>query len=152
VKVYLAARYSRHPEMQVYAAEIESFGHSITSRWIWGSHQVMLNGEPLGPEREAMFESDHEAMEQQRREFAGHDWDDLMAADVVISFTERPRTSSTSRGGRHVEFGAALAAGKRCIVVGWRENVFHCLPGVEFYMTWGEAFEAVVVGGKERVA
>lgn len=136
VKVYLAARYSRHPEMQGYARELEAMGFEITSRWINGSHQVMLNGEPLGPEREAMFEPDHESMEAQRREFAGHDWDDLMAADIVVSFTERPRAAGNSRGGRHVEFGAALAAGKRCIVVGWRENVFHCLPRVEFVTTW----------------
>jgi hypothetical protein len=139
MKVYLAARYSRHPEMQEYARQLEALGYEITSRWIMGSHQLMLNGEPLGPEREAMFENDHESMGSQRREFAGYDWDDLMAADTVISFTERPRTVSNSRGGRHVEFGAALAVGKRCIVVGWRENVFHCLPGVLFCKTWPEA-------------
>lgn len=144
MKVYLAARYSRHPEMQIYARELEAIGVDVTSRWINGSHQAMLNGEPLGPEREAMFESDHPAMERQRREFAQHDWDDVMAADVVVSFTEQPRTAGNSRGGRHVEFGAALAAGKRCIVVGWRENVFHCLPPVEFYVTWREAMLALV--------
>jgi hypothetical protein len=144
VRIYLAARYSRHPEMQLCARQLEAAGHSITSRWIQGSHQVMLNGEVLVPEREALFESDHESMEQQRREFAGHDWDDLMAADWVISFTERPRKPSNSRGGRHVEFGAAFAAGKRCIVVGWRENVFHCLPQVEWFETWAEASAALI--------
>lgn len=141
--VYLAARYSRHPEMQGYAEQLRAVGFTITSRWINGSHQVMLNGEPLGPEREAMFESDHESMEAQRREFAQHDWDDLMAADIVVSFTEQPRTAGGSRGGRHVEFGAALAAGKRCIIVSWRENVFHCLPQCEFYPTWADAFVAL---------
>lgn len=145
MKMYLAARYSRHPEMQEYARELRALGIEVTSRWINGSHQVMLNGEPLGPEREALFENAHESMEQQRREFAQHDWDDLMAADVVISFTEQPRKASTSRGGRHVEFGAALAAGKRCIVVGWRENVFHCLAGVEFVETWAEAISLITV-------
>lgn len=92
-----------------------------------------------------MFESDHESMEAQRREFAQHDWDDVMAADVVISFTEQPRTAGGSRGGRHVEFGAALAAGKRCIVVGWRENVFHCLPQVEFFPTWAESMHHAII-------
>ena len=150
VKVYLAARYSRHPEMQGYARMLRHFGVEVTSRWINGSHQSMLNGEVLGPEREAMFESGHPDREAQRREFAQHDWDDVMAADVVISFTEQPRTVGNSRGGRHVEFGAALAAGKRCIVVGWRENVFHCLPQVEFYETWMDALEAVT--GQEVVA
>lgn len=124
--------------MQGYADQLRKLGFVITSRWIMGSHQVMLDGEPLGPERERLFEDGHPALQAQREEFAHHDWDDLLAADVVISFTEQPRTSGT-RGGRHVEFGAALALGKRCIVVGWRENVFHCLPDVEFYATWEEA-------------
>jgi hypothetical protein len=39
----------------------------------------------------------------------------------------------SGRGGRHVEFGAAVATGKRLIVVGHRENLFHHLPGVEFF-------------------
>jgi hypothetical protein len=145
MKVYLAARYSRHPEMQTYAGDLKAIGVEVTSRWIYGSHQVMLNGEALGPEREAMFESDHELMEAQRREFAQHDWDDLMAADVVVSFTEKPRTVGNSRGGRHVEFGAAFAVGKRCIVIGWRENVFHCLPTVEFFATWTDAMHRALI-------
>jgi len=45
----------------------------------------------------------------------------------VITFTETPR-SSNSRGGRHVEFGIALGMRKRAVVIGPRENVFHCLP------------------------
>lgn len=145
MRVYLAARYSRHPEMQTYAKDLRAIGVEVTSRWINGAHQLMLNGEILGPEREAMFESDHESMEQQRREFALHDWWDVMAADVVVSFTEQPRKSGNSRGGRHVEFGAALAAGKRCIVVGWRENVFHCLPEVEFFETWTDVMQRAII-------
>jgi hypothetical protein len=145
MRVYLAARYSRHPEMQQYAADLEAIGVEVTSRWINGSHQIMLNGEALGPEREALFETAHESMEAQRREFALHDWWDVMEADVVVSFTEQPRTAGNSRGGRHVEFGAALAAGKRCIVVGWRENVFHCLPEVEFFKTWTEAMQQAII-------
>ena len=144
MKVYLAARYSRHPEMQEYARQLESVGIQVTSRWIYGSHQLMANGEPLGREREAMFEADDPSMRAQRAEFAQHDLQDVMAADVVISFTEKSRTSSTSRGGRHVEFGVAVAAGKRCVVVGFRENVFHCLPQVEFYETWPEAFASLI--------
>ncbi len=64
-----------------------------------------------------------------------HDWADMMASDCVISFSEEPR-KTTTRGGRPVEFGGALAAGKRCIVIGWRENVFHCLQSVEFFDDW----------------
>ena len=42
-----------------------------------------------------------------------------MAADAVITFTEIPNTILAT-GGRHVEFGLALAQAKRVIVVGPR--------------------------------
>lgn len=68
--------------------------------------------------------------------------DDLLTADCVVSFTEAPR-SSNSRGGRHVEHGMAVALGKRIVVVGHRENVFHCLPEVEFFQAWQDARHAL---------
>lgn len=104
-------------------------GHEITSRWIDGGHELTKEGST-------------EAAHHERARFADEDWHDMMAADCVISFTEEPRRTNT-RGGRHVEFGGALAAGKRCIVVGWRENVFHCLPNVEFFPDWTTASEAI---------
>lgn len=142
MRVYLAARYSRHIEMQGYAEQLRDAGHEVTSRWIMGSHQLTLDGQPLGPDRERMFEDGHPDLAAQRQQFAQQDWDDLMVADTVVSFTEPPR-SNQSRGGRHVEFGGALATGKRTIVVGWRENVFHSMQQVEFYATWPEALAAL---------
>ena len=113
--IYLAARYSRLCELQGYQSDLEILGHLVTSRWINGSHEGSL--------------------ETGSAKFAQEDRDDLIAADWVISFAEPPRTFN-SRGGRHVEFGMALALGKRVIVVGYRENVFHYLPEVEFFETW----------------
>ena len=144
--IYLAARYSRYPEMQTSAIELMRAGHIITSRWIWGSHQIS---------DEALEDQAHEA---QRCQFAIEDLTDLECANCLISFTEVPR-ASTSRGGRHTEFGYALhsrrehdrtkgsymmRAGRyyRLIVIGHRENVFHCVPEVEFYSSW-DAFKAV---------
>ena len=118
MKIYLAARYSRHNELQTYAKNLMMQGHDVTSRWIWGNHQIDDKGLSA------------EAQRSERNRFAQEDFDDLMKADIVISFTEIPR-SSNSRGGRHVEFGIALATNKQCIVVGPRENIFHCLPGVK---------------------
>lgn len=123
VKIYLAARYSRREELCGYRAELEALGHRVTSRWLNGNHQIDDAGLSA------------EAAQEERVRFASEDWNDLMAADWCISFTETPR-SSNSRGGRHVEFGAALATGKVCVVVGPRENVFHCLPGVEWFPDW----------------
>jgi hypothetical protein len=56
----------------------------------------------------------------------------LHKAATLISFTD----GAPARGGRHVEFGMAYAWGKRLIVVGPREHVFHALPLVEHYPDW----------------
>ena len=68
--------------------------------------------------------------------------------DVV---TEPPREPSSSRGGRHVEFGIALARSKRLIVVGHRENVFHWLHMVEFYSEWLELLRKLYIERRARV-
>ena len=125
-KVYFASRYSRHLEMQEYCRIITRDSNSIvTSRWIWGNHQIDDKG------------LSQETRQEERERFAREDYEDLMNADLVISFTEVPR-STNSRGGRHVEFGIALGCGKRVVVIGYRENVFHCLPQVEFYASFEE--------------
>lgn len=118
--IYLAARYRRHPEMQTIAREIAAAGHVVTSRWIWGDHEYLPGV----------------TQERERTWYASEDRADLTVADTVISFTEHPGVESRGRGGRHVEFGMALALGKRLIVIGPRENVFHCLPEVEYYESW----------------
>jgi len=120
MEVYLASRYSRHKELQGYAHELMNAGHSITSRWIWGNHQIDDEGLSV------------EAKRSERVRFAEEDYSDLMSSEVCISFTEEPR-STNSRGGRHVEFGMAIASNLRCVVVGPAENVFHCLPFIEIY-------------------
>jgi nucleoside 2-deoxyribosyltransferase len=69
--------------------------------------------------------------------FAMDDIEDIQAADALIAFTERP-FSDKGRGGRHVEFGYALALKKTIYMIGPRENVFHCLPEVTRFRTWPE--------------
>lgn len=125
-KIYLAARYSRFPEMQQYAQDLTVRGHTVTSRWILGDHDICAHGLSSAP--------------QYMPQFAQEDWEDLIVADTVISFTEAPDIAipGRGRGGRHVELGVALAMQKRCIVIHHRENVFHWIPTVEFYATWDE--------------
>lgn len=129
-KVYLASRYSRRQEMCGYRCELEKLGFEITSRWLNGTHEIDQDGLSI------------EAAAAERTRFAQEDWADLMAADIVISFTEAPRSSAT-RGGRHVEYGAAMATNKICLVVGHRENVFHHLPGIGFFSTWVECLDVL---------
>lgn len=112
--VYLCARYARHVELNGYAAELRAAGYDVRCEWITGVHANTDSAE-----------------------CARIDFDEVTAADIVISFTEAPGPiQGRGRGGRHVEFGIALGLGTRCIVVGHRENVFHHLPQVEFYESW----------------
>lgn len=123
MKIYLAARYSRRDSMRLLRDELVRMGHTVTSRWLeteWANRPDQSSAAP--PEY--------------REKYAEIDMEDVKAADCVINFTEAPGDSSL--GGRHVEFGLAVAWGKRLVVVGHRENLFHHLPGVEFYESqWG---------------
>lgn len=122
MKIYLASRYSRKTELIGRRDFLVSRGHVITSRWLDGDYPTDEKGFSL------------RADDATRARAALEDWADVMAADVVLSFTEEGRTNG--RGGRHVEFGAALAAQKRCIIIGHREHIFHHLPQVEVFATW----------------
>ncbi len=140
--VYLAARYSRRLELCGYRAELEALGYSIPARWLNGSHQLDNNGVPIGEDGEALVEQHDahgsaQAPAPLREKFALDDFDDVMAADILVAFTEVPRTSN-SRGGRHVELGIALGAGIPVMIVGPRENVFCHLPHVRHFETWKE--------------
>jgi hypothetical protein len=118
--VYFAARYSRRDELNGYRAELEALGLDVTSRW--------LATEPR--ERFAYSEDDW-------RELGAVDQEDVLAADALVCFTEGQGDGGS--GGRHVELGMALALGRRVIVVGRREHIFHHLPEVEFVESWPEA-------------
>lgn len=127
-KVYLAARYSRHPEMQAYAQQLEALGMEITSRWIYGGHD--LSGYEDGAQ--------HAHMPQ----WAFEDWLDVKSADLVLNFTEDPALrKGRGRGGRHTEFGLAIAWNIACWVIGPREHIFHWLPQVQVCATWEDAVE-----------
>lgn len=135
-KIYLAASYARRREMQSYAAVLETFGHQVICRWIAGSHSLDDGLISVG------------AFEAQVT-WACEDYDDARQSDWIISFTEPPR-SKYSRGGRHVEFGVGLATGKRMIVIGYRENLFHYLPHVEFYSDWDAFVLSLLSQGDDK--
>ncbi len=124
---YLAARYSRRDELGGYAAELNEMGIQVTSRWLVRSRQIPDDA----------VRDDVEA-----RRYAREDVADIEAADILVAFTEQPRTS-LSRGGRHVELGYALAAGKRVVVVGPLEHIFCWLPQLESYDTWSQALRSL---------
>ncbi len=145
---YFAARYSRREELCAYKDELERWGHRVPARWLLGEHQVH------GLEAARAVEATGAVPAKQARLFATDDVEDVLAADVIVSFTEAPRTSAT-RGGRHVELGIGLGlrrarrdlAAPSLIIVGPLENVFHALPEIDgVFDTWDafqEAFDAL---------
>lgn len=117
MKVYLCARYSRRDELRAVRERLQASGHTVTSSWLdtqW-EHRDDQGSSAAPPEY--------------REEYAVKDYNDVLDADCLVAFTEPPR--SGGRGGRHVEFGIALAAGKILIIVGQPENIFHYHPRVE---------------------
>lgn len=139
MNVYLAARYSRFPEMQEYRSDLRRLGLHVPARWVNGEHQMI----------------DGHASHDQNVCFAQDDWQDFLDAEIFIGFTEDPNgeKQGRGRGGRHVEFGMALMRHRTerilrqrplaIYIVGHRENVFHHLPEVRFYETWAECLREV---------
>lgn len=145
MRIYLAARYSRRLELCGYREQLQAAFFDVQSRWLDGNHQLSDKGIPIGNDGEALVEGDAAGIEhaQLRAKFARDDWEDVTAAQLVISFTEPPR-SGASRGGRHVEFGIAMGRAINNIIVGHRENIFHWLPGIVFFPTWEQALVYVI--------
>ena len=146
MKVYLAARYSRREELCGYRGQLEAIGCTVTSRWLNGSHQISNAGIPIGDHGEALVEGDDGSADSRsamlRQKFADEDYRDVAGCDLLIAFTEAPR-SGHSRGGRHVELGLALGMMKEVWVIGHQENIFCWHEDVRFFQTWKDALAAV---------
>jgi len=147
---YLAARYGRRLELVEYADQLRELGHQVTSRWLEGQHQADTLEVDAGGEV-------HQVPEIACR-FAEEDVEDVTFADVVVAFSEPPR-SSASRGGRHVEFGMALGwvlavdgGRRRVVVIGQRENVFHCLSQIQVVPDWASFLATVEPAEQPREA
>ena len=124
MKIYLAARYSRNAEMRAHRAVIEAYGDEVTSRWI-----DLHDGKYPGSFTREQVNHDPDYCSA----IGLDDLDDIRSAEVVISFTE---ADGGGKGGRHVEFGIGYGLGKRMVLVGPREHVFHTLPSIEWYPDW----------------
>lgn len=115
LRVYLAAKFARRDEMRMMARWMELLGYVVTSRWLEVEEDQLHS--PHGPE------------------WATNDVEDVLAADVLVFLSEPEGSAGAGRGGRHVEFGVALGAGKKIIVVGQIENIFHRHPRVLVVMS-----------------
>ncbi len=145
MRIYLASRYSRRLELCGYREQLRDMGHIVQACWLDGKHQISDTGTPIGDAGEALVEGDDNSSSHcaatLRTKFAHEDFRDVVSCELLIAFTEPPR-SNHSRGGRHVEFGIAFGMMKHVWVVGYRENIFHWHEDVRFFPTW----EACKVG------
>jgi nucleoside 2-deoxyribosyltransferase len=129
MKVYLAASFSRKNEIVDKSKQLSDIGIGVTSTWPW---------EEAAPNSSLADVGDEYLIFNGLKDIA-----DIDAADGVILFTQDP-TTSFLRGGRMHEFGYAHGKGKRLIVCGPKENIFHYLPCVEMFSTWEELLEYFV--------
>ena len=118
-KWYFAGQFSRLVEIASYATRARIANLEVTSHWL---DQDLGLGYAGGSSEAG-------------RSFAERDLVDIAAADGFLFFAEDP-LAGIPRGGRHVEFGVALATGKTVEVIGSRENIFHLLPGIAHYHTF----------------
>lgn len=147
MRYYFAARYSRYPEMRQRRAELIAAipDAEVTSRWI----------DCLDGKLEASYTPEVLAVQPDECWKQGQaDLEDLARAEAIVSFTG---DGGGGKGGRHVEHGIAIAnvdnhpmlvapdaIGEvfRLIVIGPRENIFHCHPATEVYATFAEFLAA----------
>lgn len=123
IALYLAGRYSRREELHELAKTIGEMNTAkweprffVSARWLTGEHE--WTGTPDG-----------EIPVEDQAGFAQEDLNDIMNCDVMVCFTE-PAGQGSARGGRHVEFGYAIAHRMPVLLVGPRENIFYSLPNV----------------------
>ncbi len=138
MRIYIAARFDRLSEMNVYAQQLRGKGHVVDCRWLTGSHQLHPGAEQL--DSSAGFIEDTNGVTMLGQPFAIDDLYDLENSDAIILFSEKPDVK-TKRGGRHTEFGIAIGIGLKLYIVGPRENVFHTLPDIVRFNTWDDCME-----------
>lgn len=120
IKIYIAGSYGRRAELLEHKLDYIANGGICTSGWL------------DNPESEA----ENNGLGAEPATYATRDLDDIMEADALVLFAEP--IGINARGGKHVEFGFAMAHGKGCFVVGRKETVFQWLPFVRQFDTWEE--------------
>lgn len=125
MKIYLCSRYSRRDEMRKYRDKLTKLGHTVVSTWLETNWPVEDHRSAAAPP-------------EYRETWAEKDLADVRSCDTIICFTEHERTPT--RGGRHVEFGVALALHKVLLLVGPKENLFYYHKNV----TQFDSFEELI--------
>lgn len=162
-KAYLAARYSRRDEMREYAEVLEGLNlATVECAWIAGDHD--WSGEADTPEALAAAQqyaiddlrdlaraqvvivfTEEPVLEPLRERLSAELVEAMRSAIHPEQVADRILAGvGRNRGGRHVEYGLALASHlsvpqtKYVVICGPAENVFHTLPQVPRFATFLE--------------
>lgn len=127
MKIYVAGKFGMREKFRSTRDRLRALGHEVTSRW--------LDDNEGGSSASAGSAEKSEAA-------ATEDVEDVRAADAVMFFS-MPVGSLNTGGGRYFELGLAFSEGKRLIVVGEKETIFHHLPEMEVYDSEDEALGAL---------
>lgn len=131
MRVYLAGRFSRREELLRWADALRSLGHSVNARWLTDPfHRLEVDDLPMNTQA---F----------NRELAFHDLQDIQSCDTLLY-----SGPAGTRGGCHVEFGIAIALGKRLIWIGPPTHVFSWLPQVERFSDFEGCLDLFTFGIK----
>lgn len=117
--IYLASAFLRRSEIARDATLLRRDGLTIVSTWHDAPHDIT-------PEAELTY--------QQRARLAQRDRDDLEQAAVLVLYGDPPGEYA-GNGGKHVEFGYALALDLHIVIIGHRESIYAYLPNVVFCET-----------------
>ena len=120
----MANQYNQKEQMKAVAEQLRAKGIEVTSTWM---------EEPHAPGVQLRDVKVSELVE-----YAYRDLLEITQADLMVFFAVDP-TTPTFRGGRHVEFGYALANRKPIVVVGPKENIFHYTSNVRNFDNWDDA-------------
>lgn len=126
INVYLSASYPRADEMNGCKSVLQEVGYTIVSTWHDSARsEVGVTDVTIG---------ELQSIPEHCKQFAIRDLDDLRRADVFFMFTGDEKSS----GGRHTELGLAMGLDniKGIVIIGPRENVFHCLDGFMVFPDW----------------
>lgn len=138
MKVYLASRYRRRAELCGYREQLKPLGVEVTSRWLDEIEPgIDLNIDMDGGVTATSLKGAARAATI-KSQAARVDLEDIDRCDMFIGFAEPDSWARawTGFGGRHVEFGYALASKKQIVIVGGQETIFHWLPQVTLLHRW----------------
>lgn len=120
MKIYVAAPFAARDLALGIATQLTTAGHECTSSWILSTRPITPTA--LGPSPDT---TDEDCLRH-----ALGDLDDVRRADALLHVTAEWALDHgvpdhrLHTGGRHIEFGVALALGKFIVSLGEPENIF----------------------------